>query len=515
MVVAIFIGRLLGMLRDSVIASKFGLGFDADTFKIAVSVPDTIFMLVAGGGLSSAFIPVFGDLYYREKTKEAWAAFSVVVTFCSVAAITLIVVAWELSPQIIGFFSSGYTPKVIPPAVHMSRILLPAQFAFLIGSVLIATLYVRKQFWVGGLAPNIYNLCMVLGGLFLPGLFGFGIESMAWGALTGAILGNLVLPIGAMIASGSHFRPSLRFSTPGVGQFFRLLLPVVFGFSLPSMVTLITLKYASHYGIPGTTNAFQSANNLMQAPLGIFGQALALGVFPILAQYVAIKRMDLYREQVSKTLRTVLYLGVPSGALMFALAPEIVHTLYGIGKGSGDVRNQWVITQSVRIYSFAVFAYCMQPVLMRGFFSLHKTLKPIAISTAMTGVFIVLCEAAVRSSSDTRLIPLATDVAVILLAVALYKALELDVGKLDQGGILATILLCGFASTGGGLVAFLVMRLLHPSNEIGKICSLLLAGTLFAWTYYYLTRLMKVPETDYVDRAMAKFGKRLNLTQKR
>jgi putative peptidoglycan lipid II flippase len=513
MVVAIFIGRILGMLRDSVITSKFGIGIDADSFKLAVSVPDIIFMLVAGGGLSSAFIPVFGDLFYREKKKEAWAAFSVVVCVMSVIAVALIAVAWIFADRIVGVLAHGSDPAVIPRAVHMSRILLPAQYAFLIGSLFIATLYVRKKFWVGGLAPNIYSLFTVMAGLILPAVAHLGIESMAWGALVGAMLGNLVLPIGAMIANKSHFTPSFNLKTPGVERFFRLLLPVIVGFSLPSMVTLITNKFASEYGVHGTNMVLGSANNLMQAPLGIFGQALAMGVFPILAECVANKRMDLYREQVSKTLRTVLYLGIPSGALMFALSPEIAHALYGIGKASQDYKHLAQISDCLRCYAVGIFAWCMQPVLMRGFFSLHKTFKPIAISTGATILFIALCELAVNSSPDFRMIPFATDVSIFVLVIALYITLEKDVGRLDLGGILATILLCGIASVAAGAAAYGMMLLFHPTGELARVCDLLLVATVAAWVYYFATRLMKVPETSYVDRAINKISGKLTGSQ--
>jgi putative peptidoglycan lipid II flippase len=497
------------MLRDTVLASRFGLGLDADAFKVAVSVPDTIFMLVAGGGLSSAFIPVFGDFFYRDKKKEAWAAFNVVVTACSIAALVLIVVAWVFAKEIVAFFSAGQGPAaahkaalIAPKAILMSRILLPAQFAFLIGSVLIATLYVRKKFWVGGLAPNIYNLSMVLAGLLLPLALGLGIESMAWGALVGAILGNLVLPIGAMIATHSPFRPSLNLRTPGVDRFFKLLLPVIVGFSLPSMVTLITNKFASEYGRVGTNMALGTANNLMQAPLGIFGQALALGVFPILAQHVATKRMDLYRDQVSTTLRTVLYLGIPSGALMYALAPQIVHALYGVGVASHDAAHLNEITQCLQCYAFGIFAWCVQPVLMRGFFSLHKTWLPIAVSTGATVFFATLCALAVRNSPDARLLPIAADVAIVLLVIALYALLEREVGRLQFGGVMATLLLCGGASLLSGAVGYLLIGVFHPNTELARIVSLLLVGTVAAWVYYFATKLMKVPETAYVDKVM-------------
>lgn len=509
---SILLSRILGMARDSVMLAQFS-GLETDAYKIAVRIPDTIFMLIAGGGLSSAFIPVFSDLLHKNKEKEAWKTFSVVTTLCAIIATVLIAVAWGLAPWIVRFFQEKNPDSVIPLATETSRIMLPAQFAFLVGSVLLATLYARKQFIAPGLAPNVYNFGMIVGAALLPRLFGMGIESMAWGALVGAFIGNILLPILSMAKVGSHFKPSLDVKDEGTKRFFILLLPVILGFSLPSMVNLITQKFAGFYnGIGGAVNpntVLDTANNLMQAPLGFFGQALALAVFPVLSEYVAKDRMDLYREQVSKTLRTVIYLGTMSGALMLALAPLIVHVLYGWGKAAGSPEKLDQISQCLQIYAFAIFAWCMQPVLMRGFFSLHKTLKPVVIGTAMTGVFILLCIVATHTTTNFRVLPWATNVAALLLAVILFFALESDVGRLDRKGVLETWLKATVAGAVGGLVAYAGSLLApHHAGKLLDLGLLFLFGLLGFWAFFFTGRLLKMPESEYLDRALEKFRRR-------
>lgn len=508
MVISLFLSRLLGMIRDTVMLYQFGIGLDTDAYRIAIQIPDMIFMLVAGGGLSSAFIPIFSEYWHKNKKEEAWKVFSVVLTVSFLVAVGLVLLAWAYSPQIVTYFRDNKPIALEPKAIQMSRIMVPAQIAFLCGSVLLATLYSRKQFIGPGLAPNVYNLGIILAAAFAPRLFGLGIESMAWGALVGAIIGNILLPTMLMIKSGSHFRPSLDFRAPGVSQFFILLLPVLLGFSLPSMVNLITQKFASSYGTDGVNTILSTANNLMQAPLGIFGQSLALAAFPVLAEFVATNQMDKYRDQVSRTLRTVLYLGVPSGALMYALAPQIVHILYGYGKAAKSPEDLAAIVTCLRIYAFAVFAWCMQPVLMRGFFSLQKTFKPIAIGTAMTLVFIGLCVWATRTSPDYTLLPWATNIAATILAVVLYFALEADVGKLDRIGILQTLIKTMVAGTVAGAFAYWGSHFWHPERKLTEFASLLVLGLLSVWVYYFATKVLGMQETAYFDRAMNRLGRR-------
>ncbi|RYG33560.1 murein biosynthesis integral membrane protein MurJ [bacterium] len=507
MVASLLLSRILGLVRDTVMVAQFGIGIDTDAYRIAVQIPDTIFMLIAGGGLSSAFIPVFSGLLHTDREDEAWDVFSVVVTCCAIIATVLIVVAWIFTPQIVHFFQGKKPDTVVEPAILMSRVMLPAQFAFLVGSILLATLYARKSFLAPGLAPNVYNVGIIVGAAVLPGAMGMGIESMAWGALVGALIGNLILPTLAMVKEGSRFRPSVQIHHEGVMRFFKLLLPVILGFSLPSMVNLITQKFAGLYGKDGINTVLSLSNNLMQAPLGIFGQALALAVFPVLSQFVAENRMDLYRDQISKTLRTVLYLGSMSGALMMALAPQIVTSLYGWGKGHTSGELAWT-TECLRIYSVAIFAWCMQPVLMRGFFSMHKTLKPVAVGTVMTGVFIILCSIATRSSNDFRWLPWATNVAAIALAIALYFTLEKEVGRLDRRGIGDTLWKSLLSAAAAGAASYACTLLVPVTGPVTALISLVFFGLVGFWVFFFVGKKLGMPETAYLDRALAKVTRR-------
>ena len=219
MVASLLASRILGLLRDTVMASKFGIQLDTDSYRLAVAIPDTIFMLIAGGGLSSAFIPIFSEFIYTEREEDAWKVFSVVTTICALAVSGLIVIAWILAPQIASFMCAGKTTeilgiplevdKIIAPSVtQLGRILLPAQFAFLIGSILLGTLYARKQFAAPALAPNVYNVGIIVGAI-AGSRAGIGIAGMAWGGLIGAMIGNLVLPTFFMIGKGGWLKPSL------------------------------------------------------------------------------------------------------------------------------------------------------------------------------------------------------------------------------------------------------------------------------------------------------------------
>lgn len=511
------LSRLLGMLRDTAMTAAFGVSIQTDAYNLSVLIPDLLFMLIAGGGLSSAFMPVFSEFLHTNREKQAWKFFSVVVTFCSLAVLGLIALAWVFAPGVAHLIAADKTDKaghniaaqIEPLLVQMGRILLPAQFAFLIGSVLIGTLYSRKQFAAPALAPNVYNVGIILGAL-IGGHSSLGIVGLPIGGLIGAMIGNLLLPVLFMVKAGSHYTPSLDLKTEGVRKFFVLLAPVILGFSLPSVVQMITMFFAAQYPA-GINTALKLGNNLMQAPNGIFGQALALAAFPVLTQFFATKEMDKYRDQLSRTLRTVIYLGIPSAAMMLALAPQIVQLLYGYGRAAHE-GNLGEVVNAVRVYSICVFAWCVQPVLMRGFFSIHKTLQPILLSTAMTALFIAMCFFCIGQRLPYLSLAWATDIAAVLLVIILFVALEASVGSLDRKGMIVTT---AKALAGGIPMAVAAFAAFFLLSKVGLGHSRVINALAFVvvsigamWVYYFVTRALGMPETAYFDRALSRLRRR-------
>lgn len=529
---SLLLSRILGLLRDTVMAAQFGIQFDTDAYRLAVTIPDTIFFLIAGGGLSSAFIPVFSEYLHKDDEEGAWKVFSVVTTLSAVMVSALIAVAWVCAPWIASFMAAGKTHKLadgtlVPLNAHdldqivlMSRIMLPAQFAFMVGSVLLATLYARRRFVAPGVAPNIYNVGIILGAMVGPTL-GVGIAGMSWGALIGAAIGNLALPILVMWKLGAQFKPSMDLKTPGVGKFLKLLLPVILGFSLPSVAALITQKFASQYG-EGVNTVMTLSNNLMQAPLGIFGQALALAAFPVLAQFFATGAMDKYRLQISKTLRTVVFLAVPSAFVLFALAPEVVQVIYGYGDAAKDSVHVpvWMgpvmpqklaeVVVALRWFTIGIVAWCIQPVLMRGFFSVQQTLRPVVIGTVMTGFFILMCWGLTGSSLGYTALPIATNVAAILLAFLLFFALEKQIdGRLDRVGIVSTFGKSTIAAAVMALVGWGLFRVVpHDQRKLVLLFLFLIISLICMWVYYFVARAFKMPETEYLSKALSRMDRR-------
>ncbi|MBI5707896.1 MAG: murein biosynthesis integral membrane protein MurJ [Armatimonadetes bacterium] len=511
MAASLLLSRILGVLRDQVMVWSFGRNEFTDAYRWSYSIPDLLFFLVAGGALSSAFIPVFSEYLHTDRKDEAWKVFSVVTTLMSVIVIGFVVFAWVFAYPLTYAVAPGSDADPVRELIAtMSRIVLPAQFAFFIGGLMFGALYSHQRFTVPGLGPNVYNLGIIFGALVISQFVTPGVVGMSWGALIGATIGSFLVPLVALRAVNPEFRPSLDLSHPGVKKVMKLMLPVILGLSLPGVYGLIMQAFSSYYG-KGTATAMDLSNKLMQAPLAVFGQSLAIAVFPTLSMHFAQKEMDKYASQLASTLRTVIYISVPVSALMIVQSPDIVAVLFQYGKRFG-ASDTAVVASCLQLFGVGVFAWCLHPVLMRGFFAIQNTVTPIAIGTATTAVFLGLCFGLRLTSLSYLSLPLASSVSAILLAVMLLGVLNRRIEEFDLKGITATF----FKSSGAGLAMGLVLwmgALVVPRGEgLGhnalSLVRLFVFGLSGVWVYYGITRRLAMPETAYLDRTLAKLNRK-------
>jgi putative peptidoglycan lipid II flippase len=333
MMAAILASRLLGLVRDMVISYYFGASWITDAYKAAFRLPDFLYYLIAGGALSSAFIPVFTEYLTRRQEcdergdaagaraceDEAWRVFSIFGTliFCG---LTVVVILGELvTVQLLQWFVvPGWQGSPLQLTANLTRIIFPAQLCFFLGGLMMATLYARKHFLMPALGPVVYNVAIIVGGVIGGAFFGpyRGIYGLAIGVVVGAIAGNIVMQLWAMRRFGVHYRPSFDYRHPGVVKIAKLMLPVLLGLSLPQLHLIIANWFASFLTVKGTITWLDNANKLMQMPLGIFGQALSVALLPTLSSLAAERDFPNLRKQFNLGLRAILFLTIPSSVLI-------------------------------------------------------------------------------------------------------------------------------------------------------------------------------------------------------
>ncbi len=503
MVSAVLFSRLLGLLREAFISVRFGLNELTDAYRAAFVIPDLLFFLVAGGALSSAFIPVFTRYWTEGKEDEAWKVFSAVCTIMGAAVILLILLAEWWAPALVSLATPGLPESTQPLAVAMARILLPAQFGFFMGGLMFGTMNARGHFVTPALSPNIYNVGIIVGGAALAPILAVPIFGLAWGALVGAVVGNLLIPIWMMRRFGVNFRPVLDFRHEGVAKVFRLMLPVVLGLSLPGVYAIVIKGFGSLHG-EGAISALEIGNRIMQAPLGVFGQALAIAVFPTLVALFVKGQASQFLAILSKTLRTSLFLGIFVSAVLFVLSEDVVRVMNQYGKfGASDTQ---VVAGSLKMYSLGIFAWCAHPILMRAFFAMEDTLMPVILGTVTTGVFFLLCVVLGGGPLGYQGLALAVSVSAVVLMVLLLAGLRRKLSRVDGARILRMTVLAGLAAVAtAAAVAFAARLVPTPDGlaanavSLGRIFVLGLGG---AWLYLAIGKLLGLEEADYALAAI-------------
>lgn len=471
MMAAILASRLLGLVRNAVISHQLGQKTAADIYAGAFQIPDLLFFLIAGGALSSSFIPVFTEKMTLGKREEAWHLFSSVASVMFVVISAFVILGEVFAIPLTRIVNPGFsqTPGMVETTARLTRIVLPAQLCFFLGGILMGVQYALHKFKIAALGPVIYNAGIIFGGVVLYPFL--GLPGMCWGALLGAIVGNFGLQLWAVRREGMQFRVSFDYKHPDVMKVWKLMLPVVLGVALPQVSIWINRAFATNLS-KGSVAALTNANQVMQVPLGLFAQAMAVAIFPTLSALAAEKRYAELRSTSSRGIRNLLFLTIPASVFMVILAVPAIQFLYQSGKFTGD--DALVAAGAFSVYGLGIFAWSAQSILSRSFYALQDTVTPVVIGTLVTFIFIPLNVLFMNGlHMGIQGLALATTIAAILHMAAMMWVLRNRLRGFEMGPLLLSVGKTTLASAIAGVVCWLsksaVDHLFHSPNGHVKI----------------------------------------------
>ncbi|MBI3944435.1 MAG: murein biosynthesis integral membrane protein MurJ [Armatimonadetes bacterium] len=481
--VVALLSRVLGFVRDAVIAAHFGLTLPWDAYNAAIQVPDLLNYLVAGGTLSATFVPLFREYWQQERTSAAWTFFTIISSLMLVLIVALVVL-FEIFARPITLLYVGHGGKPdewVDMVVRITRIILPAQIFFVVGGLVNGVIYsVRgddKWFLaVPTFGSVIYNMAIIIGGLILSPRV--GIEGFAWGGLIGAFIGPFVLVSLAATRAGARFRFRLNLRHPSVRRYLALTLPLMLGISYSFVDQLIATAFGSH--LPeGAISALRQAYRLMQVPVGVFGLAAATAAIGTLAGLAAERDVPAFRRQVKEALSRVGVMILPVTVVMIVAAPALVRAL--LQRGHFDAADTERVASLLRWYSVGMYAWAANYVVSRGLYSLQDTLTPAVLGTLTTLLIVPLSWVLMRALGAEGL-ALAATIGISLQTLLIFLALRRKLRGLHGPAILRSLWRTVSAAAAAGGVCWGVQRLLHavPARLVGTVApaSLSLSGSL-------------------------------------
>jgi len=371
------LSRLLGVVREAVLADRIGAGAATDAYQAAFAIPDILNSFLAVGAISVAFIPL-----YRRALAEGGAPAGEHLLRTVLGSLTALVVLssvllWLLADPLIALQFPRFDPATHALTVRLTRIVLPAQIFFVSGGILRAVLMAQGRFFAQALAPLVYNLGIIAGGLL--GSRALGVEGFAWGALVGAAAG----PLGAaLLEARGRVALSLRVA-PLDADFRRYLLVVL---PLLAGVTLVTVDewYARWFAQLAGTGAIAVlffARRLMQAPVGLVGTAVGTAALPALSELFSQGRLAELDRLLLWTLRATLSLAVIVAAGMAALATPLVQLVYQ--RGAFTAEDGAAVSMALVVFCMGIPGWVVQAVAVRAFYARGDTWRPMLLGTGI------------------------------------------------------------------------------------------------------------------------------------
>src|SRR5580704_4818693 len=492
--------RILGFFRDWTVAHQIGSNAATDTFYAAFTLPDFLNYLIAGGSLSITFIPVFSKYVAENREDEGWHVFSTVVTVMGFALVALIVLAEIFAPQIVRYIAPGFSPEERGRVIMLTRLMLPAQFCFYQGSILSAVQYAKGQFVVPSLAPIIYNVGIILGGVLLSPRI--GVTGFAVGVLGGAIVGNFLLQIYGAHRAGARFLPNFNASHPGFWMFLKLSVPIMLALSLTFVDDWI-IRWFGSYLQPGSITWLNYGKTLMRVPLGLVGQAIGVASFPILAQLYSEKKFDELNKILNSTFRALIFILIPISALTIAQSLPLTYLAFSHTKLRGpDLAST---AAALAVFSIGMFAWGAQNIFARGFYSTRDTITPAVVGTLTTVLSLPLYWLLVKRL-DYLGLALASTLGIFVYTVLLFVLLNKRTRNPDSLNVFLFFLKMSAASCVVGLLCYQLTNYLEkfiPWQKLGGAVVLLtIVSTAGLLLLAAALKILRVPELDtYLRRA--------------
>ncbi len=382
LIVASLASRFLGLIRDRLLAGKFGAGDELDIYYAAFRIPDLIFNILVVGAISAAFIPVFAEDFHKDK-KEAWRLASGVLNLTVLFLVILAGILAIFTSQLISLVAPGFSGAKREMTILLTRIMFLSPIMLGISSILSGILQYFRRFLVSSLAPLMYNFGIIFGILvFVPA---WGLIGLAWGVILGAGL-HLLIQLPSTIYSGFKYHRILNLHHRGVRKIIKLMIPRTIGLASDQINFLVITAIASTLSA-GSIAIFNLSNNIQYLPIGIFGIAFATAVFPNLSKSFIWKRKKHFSKDFSSSFSRILFLIIPLSALFFILRAQIVRIVLGTGKF--DWNDTRLTAAALGIFSLSIFAQSLTPLISRAFYSFHNTKTPVLISLLSIGLNII------------------------------------------------------------------------------------------------------------------------------
>ncbi len=397
LIIAVFFGidKVLGFLRQVLVARQFGLTYEIDVFNAANNIPDLLSALISGGALGVALIPVLSEYLEKRGRPDTWELFTRIVNlaFVVTAAISLFIILFA-APLVRYIIVPGFPPEQQALTIELMRLDLLAIMVFSISGLAMAGLQANQHFLLPALAPGLYNIGQIFGllvlapatgfslGPFTLPAFGLGIHGLVYGVILGALL-HLGIQFPGLLHFGFRWRPIIGLRNPGVIQVLKLLGPRVLTMFFLQLFFIARDNLASGLG-EGAVTALNYGWFIMQVPETLIGTALAIALLPTISEHFALGEREQYQATINRALRVILALTLPIAALMAVALRPLVAGVFHF-----DSAGVELVVWCTRAYLLGLMGHALLETSARSFYAQQDAITPLFVAALNAAAYII------------------------------------------------------------------------------------------------------------------------------
>ena len=493
---ATLLSRILGFIRDAVIAWYFGAGFSSDAFIAAFRIPNLLRRLFAEGSLSSAFIPVFSEYVVKQGQTDAFKLARSALKFLSVFLAIVAIIGVLLAPWIVRIIAPGFGEGKLALTVTLTRIMFPYILFIGLVALCMGILNVLGHFAAPALAPVLLNLSIIGSIFIISPKMATPVLGLALGVLIGGVL-QLLVQLPFLVRMGFRFWEKTKFVHPGLKRIGVLLPPIILGGAVYQINILFGTLLGSLLS-EGSVTYLYFADRLVQFPLGIFAIAAATAVLPRLSHQAVTNDINGLRQTFSHSIKLVFFITIPAMVGLIILREPIVALLFQ--RGEFDATATRLTAEGPLYYCIGLWAFSAVRIVTATFFALQDTRTP--VQTAAVSILAnVLLGIILMKPLDHGGLALATSLASILNLGLLVRALSRKLGSLGWRSIAYSICKTSICSLIMGLGVWGSTLFIVPTDNRTLLNLFLSVGGCIATglcIYGVFSFVIKSPELDSV-----------------
>jgi putative peptidoglycan lipid II flippase len=450
LMMAFLVNKGLGVARQIVIARAFGTGSEYDAFIAAFRLPDILFMLISGGALATAFIPILSErLTLRPAADpDGWRLTSAALnTMLLAVSLASAVVALVALPLVEWLIAPGFSPETQQLTANLMRLALVSTLIFSVSGLVGGVLHAHQHFVLPALAPLIYNLGLIIGAIWLVPLL--GVYGLMWGAVAGAA-GHLLIQMPGLVRYRMRYWPILGWRDSGLRQVLKLMGPRILTLGVIQVNFLVIFNLASRLG-EGSVSALDYGWDLMQMPQTIIGSAIGIVLFPTMSELAAVSNLAGLRQTTVQALRIILALSIPAMIGLIGLGLPLIQVLLERGEFGPD--STAAVNLTLQFWALALVGHSALEVVNRLFYAQKDALTPLWAALAGMVINIILAVVLYRPL-DAGGLALSNAVAVTVEVLLLLLLAHRRLGGIEAASLLKTLVRALLAATAMGAAIF-------------------------------------------------------------